>query len=170
MKMIKNKILFLLFLVSILVIAGCQDTVGRNPTNTKCSDYTGSYGQAACGQDKNCEWDNKLNKCVEILTTESAPAPRETYTKDEVDLLLSKLNSEIRYGEGSITYNMLARLNKCTIIKDNQQSGVISCNEVCNKAVKESVCVLGEYSGTITSCSDSTGSINTDRFCKCCGL
>ena len=94
----------------------------------------------------------------------------ETYTKDEVDLLLSKLNSEIRYGEGSITYNMLARLNKCTIIKDNQQSGVISCNEVCKKTVKESVCVLGEYSGTITSCSDSTGSINTDRFCKCCGL
>ena len=94
----------------------------------------------------------------------------ETYTKDEVDLLLSKLNSEIRYEEGSITYDMLARLNKCTIIKDNQQSGVISCNEVCKKTVKESVCVLGEYSGTITSCSDSTGSINTDRFCKCCGL
>ena len=67
MKMIKNKILFLLFLVSILVIAGCQDTVGRNLTNTKCSDYTGSYGQAACAQNSKCKWDAKSNKCVGVV-------------------------------------------------------------------------------------------------------
>jgi len=60
--MIKNKFLFL---VSVLVIAGCQDTVGRNPTAPKCSSYTGSYGQAACAQDKNCEWDTKSNKCID---------------------------------------------------------------------------------------------------------
>ena len=77
MKMVKNKFLFLLFLVSVLVIVGCQDAVGirSNPSSDiipesespKCSDYAGPYGQAACAQDENCEW--KDNKCGDIIKT-----------------------------------------------------------------------------------------------------
>ncbi len=94
----------------------------------------------------------------------------DVYTKKEVDSLISNLNSQLRYGEGSITYDMLVRLNKCTVVKDKQESGVISCNDVCKKALPGTICVLGEYSGTIRPCSDNAGSIKTDRFCKCCGI
>ncbi|HLC37682.1 MAG TPA: hypothetical protein VJJ53_02795 [Candidatus Nanoarchaeia archaeon] len=76
----KKILIFVLLSFSLLIVAGCQDTVGRNPTIQKCSGYTGSYGQAACGQDKNCEWDNELNKCVDRIKIPPATLPREQPT------------------------------------------------------------------------------------------
>lgn len=93
----------------------------------------------------------------------------DVYTKAEVDNLLSQLNSQLRYGEGSITWDMLVRLNKCTIVKSQQTNGTIACDTICGNT-GNMTCVLGEYQGTIRPCSDNAGGINTDRFCKCCGL
>ena len=92
----------------------------------------------------------------------------KVYTTQEVDAKISKLNSELRYGKESITYDMLVRLDKCTVIKDKQSNGVISCDSICGN--NKMICVDADYLGTLRPCSDSAGSINTERFCKCCGL
>ncbi len=92
------------------------------------------------------------------------------YTKAEVDTLLANLNSQLRYGQTSISYDMIYRLNKCNIVKDYQTNGVVSCNDICAQQMKETVCVLAEYDNTIRPCNEATGSINTVKFCKCCGI
>src|SRR3989344_5442303 len=89
--MIKNKFLFLLFLVSVLVIAGCQDAVGirSNPSsdiipeseNPKCSDYTGAYGQAACAQDKKC---GDIIKTVQLSESKNVDLG-SSYVDDLID-------------------------------------------------------------------------------------
>ncbi len=105
----------------------------------------------------------------DVIKVSAAKKGTEVYTKSEVDGSLSKLDSQIRYGEGSVTYDVLVRLNKCEVIKDKQTKGVISCDIIC-KNNGNMLCVDADYEGTLTSCSQSFGSINTDRFCKCCGL
>jgi len=102
------------------------------------------------------------------MSTTATLNARSTYTKAEVDMMLTSLNSQLRYGTESIIYEMLVRLDKCTVIKDKQTAGVVSCDAICQKTGL--ICVDADYQGTLRPCSDSAGSINTDRFCKCCGL
>lgn len=104
-----------------------------------------------------------------VIKVQQTKIGTDVYTKAEVDTLLQNLNSNIRYGVNSVTYDMLVRLDKCTVVKDRQSSGIISCDTICAKT-GNMTCVLGEYQGIIRPCNDFAGSINTDRFCKCCGL
>ncbi|MFA5020188.1 MAG: hypothetical protein WC533_03755 [Candidatus Pacearchaeota archaeon] len=94
----------------------------------------------------------------------------QVYTKAEVDSALSRLNSQLRYGTDGITYDMLIRLDKCVVIKDEQANGVVSCDAICKNNGEGMICVDADYQGNLRPCSDSAGSVNTDRFCKCCGL
>jgi len=106
-----------------------------------------------------------------VIKVPDSTKTNDVYTKTEVDSALSQLNSQIRYGTGSITYDMLIRLDKCAVIKDKQANGVVSCDTICkNNGNNTMICVDADYQGTLRPCSDSAGSINTDRFCKCCGL
>lgn len=62
----RGLVIFSLLFVSILIISGCQETIGvkTNPTTLNCSSYTGNlYARAACTQDPNCKWINDI--CVE---------------------------------------------------------------------------------------------------------
>jgi len=68
----KKILIFVLLSLSLLVIVGCQETIGGRYSasgggSSKCSSYTGSYGQAACAQNSKCKWDAKSNKCVGVV-------------------------------------------------------------------------------------------------------
>ncbi len=103
----------------------------------------------------------------------------ETYSKTETDKRISdaiknvldnviadEVLEPILRLQANHTGEVLDVLNKCSVIKDGQQSGVISCNTICART--NTICVDADYQGTLRPCSDSSGSINTDRFCKCC--
>ena len=93
-----------------------------------------------------------------LVSQYSEPSTSSVYTKYEIDKM------------GFINWrNITSNLNFCTVVKDYQTSGTVSCNTICNSQMNgPMICVLGQYGGTITSCSDSSGSINTVRFCNCC--
>lgn len=85
-------------------------------------------------------------------------------------------SSKIKPNDKATYLGVLGMLNKgCQIVKDGQTSGVISCNEICTKALGSTpnmynICIIGSYQGVLRPCSDTSGSINTDRFCDCCKI
>ena len=103
-------------------------------------------------------------------------SPNQTtlYTKAEIDTKVNGLMGHINIlynNDAAIPKDILSRLNKCVVVKDDQQApqGVVSCDTICSRQVGGLICVLGSYQGNIISCSSSSGSIGTSKFCKCCG-
>jgi hypothetical protein len=111
----------------------------------------------------------------------------DVYTKAEIDNMFKQLGPAAYWDNltnadyynlkdsGNIYFRAVTTLpnsivslfNRCSVIKDYQSSGVISCDNIC-KNNGNMTCVDANYEGTLRSCSDYTGSINTARFCKCC--
>ena len=159
--MIKNKFLFLLFLVSVLVIAGCQDAVGirSNPSsdiipeseNPKCSDYTGAYGQAACAQDKNCEW--KDNKCGDIIKTVQLSESKNvdlgsSYVDDLID------TTQVRQAKLSADNNVKV-MTSLTASEDDYQTDVVM--EVGRNGIKYIIDSMDGRNGITRSDYDRIG-------------